>query len=92
MIKKPNSSDSYDFVNQTDYLVYTRMYVLAKQHDEISGDGYECSLKKSKKILTTTFYNTRLPPVVTSEYIKLTKQHCLLILKEKMCANQLLFA
>ena len=88
MIKNPISSDSYDFVNHTDYLVYTRMYVLAKQQDEISGDGYECSLKKSKKILTTTFYNTKLPPVVTSEYIKLTKQHCLLILKEKMCANQ----
>ena len=64
------------FVNKTEYLIHTRMFILAKQHDEVSGDAYECSLVKYKKILTSTFYNSKLPPVVTSEKINLAKEHC----------------
>ena len=76
------------FVNKTEYLIHTRMFILAKQHDEVSADAYECSLVKYKKILTSTFYNSKLPPVVTSEKIKLAKEHCNMMIQFKMCANK----
>ena len=61
---------------------------MAKQHDEVSGDGYECSLVKLKRLLTSTFYNPRLPPVVSTEKIKITKEHCNMMVQFKMCAKK----
>ena len=64
------------------------MYILAKQHEEVSGKGYECSLVKYKRLLTSTFYNSRLPPVVSTERIKITKEHCNLMIQFKICADK----
>ena len=57
-------------------LMETKMYILAKLHDEISGQGYQCEMNKVKYILTETLFGEKYPPILSQEKLKVDSETC----------------
>ena len=68
-------------------LIQTSMYILAKLHDEISGNGFECSISSEKILLTETFFGQKYPAIHTSEIQRVDKDNCWSIINSKTCEN-----
>ena len=64
-----------------------RYYVLSKQHDKVSGTGYQCM----KKMIKNTYYESILgfKSAATSEsYVKMTKYECENMVESRSCDNE----
>ena len=69
-------------------LMETKMYILAKLHDEISGQGYQCAMKKVKYILTETLFGEKYPPILSEEKLKVDSDTCWHMINNKICDSR----
>lgn len=71
-------------------LYETRMYVVAKQHNEVSGIAHECSFYKVEVLLETTLTNNKLPPRMIKTLIEPTEAFCKNLRDSKVCISDII--
>ena len=69
-------------------LMETKMYILAKLHDEISGQGYQCEMNKVKYILTETLFGEKYPPILSQEKLKVDSETCWHMIQNRICDSR----